>query len=97
MGKRGKFGIIRIIGVGRGEDESNVSTSISFSRDEGSIRRGERRDETRNGENWRRGMIPVDHGRIPETEITEGRIGEKDGIRSDYNSCQKKPGSRLLT
>lgn len=42
-------------------------------------------------------MIPVDHGRIPETEITEGRIGEKDGIRSDYNSCQKKPGSRLLT
>lgn len=26
----------------------------------------------------------------------DNQDGEKDGIRSDYNSCRKKPGSRLF-
>lgn len=64
--KREKFRIIRA-----DMEESDASTSISFSRDRGLDKtRDVARDETRNGENFRRGMIPVDHGRIPETEIT---------------------------
>ena len=53
-------------------DTRRNRTSVSFFRDGGSIRRGTRRGETRNGENFGRGMIPVDRGRIPETEITKG-------------------------
>ena len=51
----------------RSSDLRRNRTSVSFFRDGGSIRRGTRRGETRNGENFGRGMIPVDRGRIPET------------------------------
>lgn len=43
-----------------------------------------------------RGMMRSPIGRIPGAEITR-TDRRKDRIRSHYNSCQKKPGSRLLT